>query len=257
MIPMKIYYREGLYDLYKILGKQNPELLNKKYPELMPYKDNLFKLARIYQKQVPYGDFYDEINWTAFSLQYISITENKEFIFNDKIMNILGDPELVIKKINQYFNSYICLLYPEDLYNYSVDSYITFFNLLIKAMAKNKIVVNGDFSDEFFVKNPKLTRFLKVVYELKTTYHKRFNNLNCRSIISILLGRCYLSDNYDLLYEFLNNYKDYIDKLALRGYIEFDEDARSKWAFYWKIEGKERTFNNADNILREYDIAIR
>ena len=49
----------------------------------------------------------------------------------------------------------------------------------------------------------------------------------------------------------------YIDKLALRGYIEFDEDARSKWAFYWKIEGKERTFNNADNILREYDIAIR
>ena len=250
MTTIKKYSSDELYNLFKIIHNKDIESLEKDYSELIPYKDNLFNASDIYEKYVSSGKLsYGEINWMCNFLRYISITDNKDFIVDDKVINVLGEPNHL--NIDAYIFIYTCLFYPFDIYNYNSNIYISYFNRLIKMIYRSK------YNKNLFSNNPRLYKLLSVIEELETTYRPCFNNNSYQFLITLILGSCYLNDNYDVLYNFLKTPNDYIDKIALKGYISYKEDYSSKWHYNWNACGKERTLQEANDIFSEDKITIR
>ena len=231
-----------MLDLLKITSSRNDILLEEKFPHLVPCKDSLYHARSVFNEYLGWDspDFAD-INWLAKFLRYVKITNGKKFELNDKVKNVIGPPNQ--KNSDSYVYIYGCLFYPEDFISFSINVYVSVFNVLIKTIFKR------NFDKELFKKDKRLYTLLEKVEELKTTYHKRFNNYTYQFLITLILSQCFINENYDILYNFLNDPKTYLDKLALRGYITYDNEHKPGTRYLWNKAAKERAYLNANSIF--------
>lgn len=239
-----------LNDLFKMLEDHKEDELNKTHPELISYKETLYHIIDIYKKYLErdnmytkYHGYFERINWLGSFLEYLKITDNKDFRLNKDVLDILGEP--TFKNQRGYFFMYASLFYPDEFKENNTRSYVGNFSNLLK------IIFKRDFNKELFKDNKRLYRLLEIVEELKVKYHKFYNKYEYKYIISIILSSCYINDNYLLFYNFLKNPNYYVDKLVVKGYARFSTEHKSKWRTEWNSRGIVQTFIEANDIFKE------
>jgi len=239
-MPVIVNFHQ-ISDLDDILWLKQDDELEKKFPELVPCKENLYNAMDAYYRYY-YGwgknNMLNRFGWLVRFLRYNDIVGNKKFIMNNDTINLMD--YINDRNLTKYLFMYGSLFYPEDIKAYDLDLYIRSFHDVMRIIFKQNIKKTS------FKSNKKLYKFLTVVEDLQKKYHGRFNNNSFQSTITILLSHCYINDDYTLLYNFLSNPNYYFDRLIVKGYIK---SAKKNCIPNWDTFGKQRVFDEATDIF--------
>ena len=217
-------------------------LLEQQYPELIPYKENLFNVFHFFvyndlilSSDNSYFDIY------RFTLTFCRITKNKEFKVNHHTFKLLGDPRY--RYLPLYVDYAILLQHTEDMINNSLQDYNDRFeDLVADIYTRNKRINKDDFID-----NPKYYNLITMVETIKKEYNDIYNmSTSYRMIITFIASYCYYRNiGYDLVYNCAKDPEAYLFKLMCENLMGFSEYE----SFHWLVGGREKAFERAQGIF--------
>lgn len=246
---MKNYTEDQYISIYRYIVSKDNVSLQKEFPELVRYKDTLYRILNTYFKKYSYYDGRNSIiDWCSNALLYIQRTNNKKIILNDKIIHFLGGfTDLNI--LEDFFNKYISIFYPEDMINRSFYLYLAYFDIVVKKL------LSSDYIDIECVKNnERIMALLKIIEELNDLYYYSCMPDDYQELLLHVLACCYSQGtDYTLVYNYLKNPQAYIDKIVLKGYAYYDYN----YEYRWTAESDPLTYEKAKDIFREENITIK
>ncbi len=255
MAIQRQYTNDDLLHIYKYIVNKNNEAIESKYPELIKYTDKLYLVLNYYLKRyiVNYNSRYEIVEWVSGIISFINLTNNKDFILDEDIVDLIGDPRYF--NFSDYVFRYISLVYPEDMINHNINIYISqLYNLLRYIVNKGDIVIKKSLISAFS-NNPTLVNLLNVLKDIRLNHFEFYKNDYYRSIMMLIVSSCYYNNSdYNIVYNYINNPDFYINKLILNGFIVVDYKNK---IYKWKKEAKKNVFLTANELFRENKLMIK
>ncbi len=251
MERFKSYSKCSFEEIYCLISNHDKENIERLYPELIPYYDTLDKAINIYSKRYEKSlDSNDKCKWVSCILIYIEITNNKELIINDDIIDLIGEPSTMGLVV--YLYKYIGLMYPEDFVKHNVDIYISeFYEIARNILLDDKILSKIKNNEYSF--NPRLTRLLNTLLIIDRKHRGFYTSTPHRFMLLIVASYCHANNiEYDMAFNYINNPDYYMDKLYVNGFITYDESGR----YIWKGNTKDAAFQSINEIFSKGKIPI-
>lgn len=251
-------YSDDLFDIYELVVSNNINEIENKYPELVESYDQLYRVLNLYFNKYIINRSCRNVmmEWVFGTLLFIKLTNNKELIINDDIVDMIGEPSKF--DFSDYVFRYISLFYPDDMVNYNINVYISqMYNVL-------RYIINTDINPEnvlydkiinnTFSKNPTLMKLLRVLKDIRINHYDTLKNGHYRFELLLIVSYCYYKKaDYKILYNYITDPNKYIDKLILNGYTFLTDYDLLEW-----YKGKkEQIFLDANEFFQENDVIIK
>ncbi len=257
LIPRQ-YTDYDLVTIYTLIVTQDRVGIENSYPELVGYIYELYHALNFdFRKYVSNSYSRNKIiEWVSGMIKFINITNNKEFIINRDVIDMIGNPDYF--DFPDYVFRYISLFYPDDMVNYNINVYISqMYNVL-------RYIINTDINPEnvlydkiinnTFSKNPTLMKLLRVLKDIRINHYDTLKNGHYRFELLLIVSYCYYKKaDYKILYNYITDPNKYIDKLILNGYTFLTDYDLLEW-----YKGKkEQIFLDANEFFQENDVIIK
>lgn len=246
------------YDLvciYKLIVNRDRVGIKNSYPELIDYIDKFYYVLNYCLKRYidNYESRYEIVEWVSGMISFINITNNKEFVLDGDIVDLIGDPRYF--NFSDYALRYICLVYPEDMINHNINIYISQLYNLLRYIVNKGDIVNKKSLISVFSNNPTLVNLLNILKDIRLNHFEFYKNDYYRSIMMLIVSSCYYNNSdYNIVYNYINNPDFYINKLILNGFIVVDYKNK---IYKWKKEAKKNVFLSANELFRENKVMIK
>ena len=247
-------YSDDLFDIYELVVANNINEIENKYPELVESYDQLYRVLNLYFNKYIINRSCRQVmmEWTFGTLLFIKLTNNKELIINDDIVDMIGEPSKF--DFSDYVFRYISLFYPDDMVNYNINVYISQMYNVLRYMINTENIINNKLMNNTFSNNPSLMKLLRVLEDIRFNHYDIYEKGSYRFVLMLIVSYCYYKKtDYKILYNYITDPNKYIDKLDLNGYTFLtDYDFLE-----WYKDKKEQVFLDADNFFQENDVIIK
>ena len=247
-------YSDDLFDIYELVVSNNINEIENKYPELVESYDQLYRVLNLYFNKYIINRSCRQVmmEWTFGTLLFIKLTNNKELIINDDIVDMIGEPSKF--DFSDYVFRYISLFYPDDMVNYNINVYISQMYNVLRYMINTENVIDNKLMNNTFSNNPSLMKLLRVLEDIRFNHYDIYEKGSYRFVLMLIVSYCYYKKtDYKILYNYITDPNKYIDKLDLNGYTFLtDYDFLE-----WYKDKKEQVFLDADNFFQENDVIIK
>ena len=247
-------YSDDLFDIYELVVSNNINEIENKYPELVESYDQLYRVLNLYFNKYIINCSCRQVmmEWTFGTLLFIKLTNNKELIINDDIVDMIGEPSKF--DFSDYVFRYISLFYPDDMVNYNINVYISQMYNVLRYMINTENIIDNKLMNNTFSNNPSLMKLLRVLEDIRFNHYDIYEKGSYRFVLMLIVSYCYYKKtDYKILYNYITDPNKYIDKLDLNGYTFLtDYDFLE-----WYKDKKEQVFLDADNFFQENDVIIK
>ena len=247
-------YSDDLFDIYELVVANNINEIENKYPELVESYDQLYRVLNLYFNKYIINRSCRQVmmEWTFGTLLFIKLTNNKELIINDDIVDMIGEPSKF--DFSDYVFRYISLFYPDDMVNYNINVYISQMYNVLRYMINTENIIDNKLMNNTFSNNPSLMKLLRVLEDIRFNHYDIYEKGSYRFVLMLIVSYCYYKKtDYKILYNYITDPNKYIDKLDLNGYTFLtDYDFLE-----WYKDKKEQVFLDADNFFQENDVIIK
>ena len=247
-------YSDDLFDIYELVVANNINEIENKYPELVESYDQLYRVLNLYFNKYIINRSCRQVmmEWTFGTLLFIKLTNNKELIINDDIVDMIGEPSKF--DFSDYVFRYISLFYPDDMVNYNINVYISQMYNVLRYMINTENIIDNKLMNNTFSNNPSLMKLLRVLEDIRFNHYDIYEKGSYRFVLMLIVSYCYYKKtDYKILYNYITDPNKYIDKLDLNGYTFL-----TNYDFLeWYKDKKEQVFLDADNFFQENDVIIK
>ena len=215
-------YSDDLFDIYELVVSNNINEIENKYPELVESYDQLYRVLNLYFNKyiINRSCRHVMMEWTFGTLLFIKLTNNKELIINDDIVDMIGEPSKF--DFSDYVFRYISLFYPDDMVNYNINVYISQMYNVLRYMINTENVIDNKLMNNTFSNNPSLMKLLRVLEDIRFNHYDIYEKGSYRFVLMLIVSYCYYKKtDYKILYNYITDPNKYIDKLDLNGYTFF------------------------------------
>ena len=247
-------YSDDLFDIYELVVTKNINEIENKYPELVESYDQLYRVLNLYFSKyiINRSCRHVMMEWVFGTLLFIKLTNNKELIINDDIVDMIGEPSKF--DFSDYVFRYISLFYPDDMVKYNINVYISHMYNVLRYMINTENIIDNKLMNNTFSNNPSLMKLLRILEDIRFNHYDIYEKGSYRFVLMLIVSYCYYKKtDYKILYNYITDPNKYIDKLDLNGYINIvDKDF-----VQWYKDKKEQVFLDANNFFQENDVIIK
>ena len=207
---MDYYDKNKSIYMYQYIRKNDRASFEEHFPKLIKYEDKIF---RIVNAVVTPLNLEHSINFLIEeTVNLVTKMDGYDYEISDDLLTFVGEEQrdyMMVSKIDVFLD------FNHNIYDH-IKKLIYYFGLAITKRIKNPLPNNVVLKDESLEKLSQITRLIH--YNYADIYDKDYLVID----LLILYGY-YHNDDYSLLYNFLNNYSYYIDKLISNGLIGTNE----------------------------------